>query len=305
MTPQPNNQSTTQNPVGRFMVATGAIIENEKTGKILIIQRNLDQDWQGGEWEICYGRIDQFEDTTAGLKRELKEELGLTKLEIKNVLTVWHIFRGPEKAKNELIGITYHCTTAEENIALSHEHIAYQWTTPEAALKLIKVEGIRRDLLKFIDYKKSSSIIVGKDVVGVGAGALIFNEEGKLLLSLRGPKAKNEVGKWEIPGGSIEFGETLEQGLKREVKEELGVEIEIVEMLQVCDHIIPDEHQHWVSPTYICKLVSGTPQIMEPEKCEKLGWFDLNETDNLPLSMVTKKDIEVLRKNNKEPNHHK
>jgi 8-oxo-dGTP diphosphatase len=137
---------------------------------------------------------------------------------------------------------------------------------------------------------------IGKDCIGVGMGALIFNDEGKLLLSLRGKKAKNEVGKWEIPGGALEFGETFEQGLKREIKEELDIEIEVGEMLHLCDHIIPDEHQHWVSPTFMCKIVSGTPTIQEPEKCERIDWFTLEEADQLPLSIVTRDDVEELKR---------
>lgn len=136
---------------------------------------------------------------------------------------------------------------------------------------------------------------IGIDVIGVGMGALIFNDEGKLLLTKRGHKAKNERGTWEIPGGALEFGETFEQGLKREIKEELDVEIEVVELLHLCDHIIPDEHQHWVSPTYICRIVTGTPSILEPEKCEEIGWFTLEEAENLMLSIVTAEDIQVLK----------
>jgi mutator protein MutT len=135
----------------------------------------------------------------------------------------------------------------------------------------------------------------GIDYIGVGVGALIFNDEGKLLLALRGPQAKNERGKWEIPGGAVQFGETIEQALKREILEEIGIEIRIKEMLQLCDHIIPDERQHWVSPTYICEVVSGTPSIQEPGKCEALEWFSLEEAEQLPLSVVTAEDIRVLR----------
>jgi 8-oxo-dGTP diphosphatase len=139
------------------------------------------------------------------------------------------------------------------------------------------------------------SIQIGKDVIGVGAGALIFNEAGKFLMMKRGPAAKNEVGKWEIPGGAIEFGETFAEGIKREIKEEIGVEVEVLELLDLCDHILPDEHQHWVSPTYICQIVKGTPRIMEPEKCDDLGWFSIEEAEKLPLSVVTQKDIEALK----------
>jgi 8-oxo-dGTP diphosphatase len=144
--------------------------------------------------------------------------------------------------------------------------------------------------------QSTSEIRIGIDVIGVGAGALIFNDEGKLLLSKRGPLAKNERGKWEIPGGTIEYGETLSEGLKREVKEELGVDIEVLELIQVCDHILVEEQQHWVSPTYICRIIKGTPEILEPGKSVELGWFTLAEAEALPLAQVTAQDIQVLIK---------
>lgn len=139
----------------------------------------------------------------------------------------------------------------------------------------------------------------GIDYIGVGVGACILDAEGKILLSERGLKAKNEVGKWEIPGGALEYGETLQQALLREVKEELDIDIAIDELLQVCDHLLPDEHQHWVSPTFLCHIVHGEPRIMEPEKCSQIGWFAIDEAVKLPLSVVTKKDIEFLQQRQK------
>jgi len=47
-----NNQHTSENPVGRFMVASGAVIEMGTTGKILLIQRSSSLDWQPNEWEL-------------------------------------------------------------------------------------------------------------------------------------------------------------------------------------------------------------------------------------------------------------
>lgn len=136
----------------------------------------------------------------------------------------------------------------------------------------------------------------GVDYIGVGVGAAIFNDQGKILLSLRGPLAKNERGKWEIAGGSVEFGETCAQAIKREVREELGVEIEVGELLQLCDHILPDEGQHWLSPTYLCTIVSGVPENKEPGKCDRIEWFSIEEAEKLPLSLVTQHDIEFLKK---------
>lgn len=136
----------------------------------------------------------------------------------------------------------------------------------------------------------------GVDFIGVGVGALIFNRDRKIFLTLRGKEAKNEQGKWEIPGGGVEFGETLEEALKREIKEEYGCDIRILELLGVCDHIIKDENQHWVSPTYICEIIKDTPRILEPKKCDAIGWFTQEEAEKLPLSIITKHDLQLLKK---------
>jgi len=114
----------------------------------------------------------------------------------------------------------------------------------------------------------------GIDYIGVGVGALLVNDAGEIFLAQRGPLAKNERGLWEFPGGSVEFGETLAEALKREMKEEFGIQIEVGELLDVADHILPEEGQHWVSPTYLCRIVFGEPRIMEPGKCSQIGWFD-------------------------------
>lgn len=137
----------------------------------------------------------------------------------------------------------------------------------------------------------------GVDYIGVGVGAAIFNEERRLFIALRGKKARNERGKWEIPGGSVEFGETFEQAIKREIKEEHRVDIDIIELLGICDHIILEENEHWVSPTYVCRIREGTPAITEPDKCDDIGWFTLEEATHLPLSIKTQYDIELLRIN--------
>jgi 8-oxo-dGTP diphosphatase len=148
--------------------------------------------------------------------------------------------------------------------------------------------------------KPKNTMQRGIDYIGVGVGAAIFNEEGKLFITKRGSKAKNERGKWEIPGGSVDFGETCEQALKREMKEENDIEIEVIELLGFFDHIIREEGQHWVSPTYICRIVAGEPKILEPGKCDEIGWFTIEEAERLPLSLITQHDIGLLKK--KYPN---
>jgi len=130
----------------------------------------------------------------------------------------------------------------------------------------------------------------GVDYIGVGVGAIIVDDHGKLFLAKRGPAAKNERGCWEFPGGSVEYGETLKDALVREIREEYGVDIAIGELLDIVDHILPDEHQHWVSPTYVCQLKSGIPVILENEKCSEIGWFDPHGVPH-PLSIITRENL--------------
>jgi len=62
----------------------------------------------------------------------------------------------------------------------------------------------------------------GIDYIGVGVGAIITDNQGRLFLARRGPESKNERGLWEFPGGSVEFGETMADALRREMREEFG-----------------------------------------------------------------------------------
>lgn len=136
----------------------------------------------------------------------------------------------------------------------------------------------------------------GVNYLGVSAGAMIFNNKGELFLSKRSQGAKNERGCWETPGGSVDFGETLEQAAKREIKEEYGVDIEIIEQFPTTDHVIPNENQHWVATTFLAKVKDEqTPKIMESHKCDEIGWFPLNRLPQ-PLSIITKLDLEEYHK---------
>jgi 8-oxo-dGTP diphosphatase len=122
------------------------------------------------------------------------------------------------------------------------------------------------------------------DYIGVGVGAIILGEDSSVFLAKRGPLARNELDKWEFPGGGVKFGETLRDALHREISEEFGFSVTIIRLLDVIDHILPEEQQHWVSPVYICRPYVGSPRILEPLKCIDIRWFSL---DKLPVSHMT------------------
>jgi len=142
----------------------------------------------------------------------------------------------------------------------------------------------------------------GVDYIGVGVGAILVDSQGRLFLAKRGDKAKNERCCWEFPGGSVEYGETLTAALKREMLEEYGVEIAVGELLDVVDHILPSEGQHWVSPTYICRILQGEPRIVEPEKCAAIGWFEPDAVPT-PLSVISQINLEHYCENNRIQSH--
>ncbi|WP_127501400.1 NUDIX domain-containing protein [Actinoplanes solisilvae] len=132
----------------------------------------------------------------------------------------------------------------------------------------------------------------GHDFIGVGVGAMVFDERGRVFLAKRGPEARNERGLWEFPGGMVDFGETLTAAIRREFAEEYGMTIEVERLIGVSDHILPGERQHWVSPSFTARHVGGIPEIREPEKCVEIGWFEL---DALPAQeRLTKASRDTL-----------
>ncbi len=104
-----------------------------------------------------------------------------------------------------------------------------------------------------------------KKVIEVSA-ALIFRD-GQLLITQRHAQA-HLGGLWEFPGGKREVGETFEQCLFREIREELGVEISVGELFEEISHDYPEKSVHL--KFFICKLIAGEPQ---PLDCAAVKWI--------------------------------
>ncbi len=87
--------------------------------------------------------------------------------------------------------------------------------------------------------------------IGVKA---IIEEEGEILLLKRSEKYEHLKNHWDIPGGRIKFGEEPEEGLKREIEEETGLELkEIKQILDACT-VFRNEEEHIVRITYLCAV---------------------------------------------------
>jgi 8-oxo-dGTP diphosphatase len=108
------------------------------------------------------------------------------------------------------------------------------------------------------------SQIADRKFIEVSA-ALIFHQ-GKLLIAQR--RAKDHLGGlWEFPGGKREAGESFEQCLVREIREELGVAVSVGELFEEVTHAYPEKSVHL--KFFICKLLSGEPR---PLGCAAFKW---------------------------------
>ena len=135
----------------------------------------------------------------------------------------------------------------------------------------------------------------GHDYIGVGGGVLIFNKKGEVLLKKRSKNSKNEIGKWEKPGGAIEYGEKSEKAMKREIKEEVSLNVKIWGILPHSDHMV--DGQHWLALNYLADAVNEkSMKNMEPEKADEIRWFDLKK---LPkgIAQPTKESIRNFLEN--------
>jgi len=125
---------------------------------------------------------------------------------------------------------------------------------------------------------------------GVGCGAAILRDRRLLLVKrLKAP----EAGHWSLPGGKVDFGERLADAVKREVFEELGVEIALKRPLGLVEMIGVDG-QHWVSPIYEAAIEAGEPVNREPEKHEGFLWADL-DAPPAPLALAAREAIARLK----------
>ena len=116
----------------------------------------------------------------------------------------------------------------------------------------------------------------------VGCGAAIHNEGGQLLLIQR--LKPPEAGAWGLPGGKIDFGEAAATAVIREIGEELGVVIALDALACMTETIDAGDGRHWVAPVFRARIITGEPQLMEPDKHGGWGWYELND---LPAYLTT------------------
>jgi len=130
--------------------------------------------------------------------------------------------------------------------------------------------------------KMNKKITIKKKIQVVGVGGLILNKKGKILLTKRiEPIFPQWNGKWGIPGGHVEFGESPEETLHRELKEELGVEVRVFQdtpFIASRRLILPKVSYHGIFLCYLCRIIKGKLKKKSPEHSD-LKWFKSEKID--------------------------
>ncbi|HEY9627516.1 MAG TPA: A/G-specific adenine glycosylase [Coleofasciculaceae cyanobacterium] len=125
--------------------------------------------------------------------------------------------------------------------------------------------------------------------------AVIWNEQGNILIDRR-PQAGLLGGLWEFPGGKIEPGETVEDCIKREIREELGIEITVGDRLITIAHAYT--HFRVTLNVHHCRYLSGEPR---PIACDEVRWVTLAELEQFPFPAANVQIIQALQKDSSLP----
>jgi 8-oxo-dGTP diphosphatase len=120
----------------------------------------------------------------------------------------------------------------------------------------------------------------GIDYVGVGMVFACHDGNGKFLFARRAQGARDGHGLWEIPGGGLDRGETLEEGLVREIREEFGARPRKIEFMNHKEVLVRDGDvllRHWIAFEFLVELDPSEVIIGEPDKCDAIEWRTLDD----------------------------
>lgn len=118
----------------------------------------------------------------------------------------------------------------------------------------------------------------GIDYTGVSVTFLCHDGNGKFVLAKRSNNARDEHNKWENGGGGLEFGHTVEETLRKEIKKEYCADVLDYEFLGYMDALreYEEKQTHWITLNFKVRVDPREVGIGEPDMIDEIGWFTLD-----------------------------
>lgn len=124
----------------------------------------------------------------------------------------------------------------------------------------------------------NSTFKKGQDYIGITVVYFCHDGQGNFIMAKRSNNARDEHGRWDIGAGGLEFGDTVETTLKKEIAEEYCTEVLGYEFLGFRDVHRENQGQptHWIALDFKVLIDSSRVKIGEPHKFDEIGWFKLS-----------------------------
>lgn len=251
-------------------IVVKCIIYNKKLNRFLLLQRFSRDEVGANTWENIGGNVEAGELPEEALRREIREETGITDIRIDRISYIAFLKGNPPDML-----LVYFGETNTEKVSLSEEHQDYVWADEKKCRALLPKEilddfennnifdilGLKISLedtewpLEYIDHDRRI------------ARGIVYDDEGKFyFVRAERDDAFGKATTIETAGGGVETGEDLLRAIRRELNEELGVEVEVVQKIGVVSDYYNIIHRHNINNYFLCKVVSfGDKHLTEAE----------------------------------------
>jgi 8-oxo-dGTP diphosphatase len=269
----------------RTKKGVAVIIFSPDREKVLLLKRGPESRNEVGRWENPGGQLETVMSPVEKAVQKVREELGV-EVEIVRLLHTEESQPTDSDSHWSVDVFEGRILRGKPRIMSSEYCSEIRWFPVSDLCSVDLASYTRNDFIR-LGFVRESSPIIRR-----GMAVIIFNQkEDSVLLLRRGPNARNEIGKWENPGGALEPDESPIEGIRREIKEELAVTVNIERLLFNEQSQSDEPDVIWSIDVYKGSISSGVPAPQEPSLCSEIRWYRISELAVVDLTSYARRDF--------------